>query len=142
MNREQSGFTLIELLIVVAIIGILVAIAAPMYQRNVIRSQIAEGLQLAASAKEAVGDFHMNRGGWPADNAAASLPAPNEIRGGYTLQVSVTNNVITIQYGNNAHSDITNGTVTLTATNNNGSLSWTCASGAIILPDQLPAACR
>ena len=64
MKRVQQGFTLIELMIVVAIIGILAAIAIPAYQDYTIRSQVSEGLTLAASAKAAVAESFANRGEW------------------------------------------------------------------------------
>ncbi|MEW8286547.1 MAG: prepilin-type N-terminal cleavage/methylation domain-containing protein, partial [Candidatus Thiodiazotropha endolucinida] len=59
--RKQSGFTLIELMIVVAIIGILAAIAIPQYQDYTIRSQVTEGFSLASAAKTAVVETFSNR---------------------------------------------------------------------------------
>ncbi len=142
MKRNQSGFTLIELMIVVAIIGILAAIAIPAYQRYVIRSQVAEGLNLSSGAQASVAEFIMENGVWPADNTAAGLPAGAQIRGDYTKQVTVEDNVIVILYGFNAHADISEQTVALTAVDNKGSVSWSCASGGTIKPQHLPDACR
>ncbi len=65
MKKDQQGFTLIELMIVVAIIGILAAIAIPAYQDYTIRAQISEGLTLSAGAKTAVSEYFMDRGVWP-----------------------------------------------------------------------------
>jgi type IV pilus assembly protein PilA len=65
MKRIQKGFTLIELMIVVAIIGILAAIAIPAYQDYTIRSQVTEGLNLAASIKAEVAEFYAQNGVWP-----------------------------------------------------------------------------
>ena len=62
MTKLQKGFTLIELMIVVAIIGILAAIAIPAYQDYTIRAQVSEGMNLAAAAKAAVAETFLNRG--------------------------------------------------------------------------------
>jgi len=142
VNRKQRGFTLIELMIVVAIIGILAAIAIPSYQSHVIRSQVAEGLTLSSGAQTSVAEFIMQNGAWPADNTAAGLPVGTEIRGDYTEQVTIEDNVIVILYGINAHADISGYTVTLTAVDNDGSVSWSCASGGTIKRQHLPGACR
>ncbi len=79
MNDEQHGFTLIELMIVVAIIGILAAIAIPAYQDYTIRAQVSEGLTLAAGAKTAVSEYFLERGAWPTDNATAGLADKHDI---------------------------------------------------------------
>ena len=129
-------------MIVVAIIGILVAVAIPMYQRYTIRSQVAEGLNLSSGAKNSVGAFYMNHGTWPTDNSEAGLAAETEIAGQYTAQVAVIDNVIEIQYGVSAHSDISGEIVTLTAFDNSGSVGWTCASAGVIQDQHLPDACR
>jgi type IV pilus assembly protein PilA len=65
LKLVQKGFTLIELMIVVAIIGILAAIAIPAYQDYTIRSQVTEGLNLAGAVKAAVAEFYANNGVWP-----------------------------------------------------------------------------
>ena len=65
LKQAQKGFTLIELMIVVAIIGILAAIAIPAYQNYVIRSQVTEGLSLADAWKTAVSEFYTNNGTFP-----------------------------------------------------------------------------
>lgn len=142
MNKHQSGFTLIELMIVVAIIGILAAIAIPMYQSYSIRTQVTEGINLSSGAKVAVSDYFMNTGNWPTNNSVAGLAAANEIVGDYTAQVAVTNNVIQIQYGNRAHHQINGQSVTLTGADSNGSVTWTCASGGAIDDSNLPSVCR
>ena len=69
----QKGFTLIELMIVVAIIGILAAIAIPAYQDYTIRAQVTEGLNLAGDLKAAVAEHFAQFGAWPADNAALGI---------------------------------------------------------------------
>jgi type IV pilus assembly protein PilA len=143
MNRAQKAFTLIELMIVVAIIGILAAIAIPMYLDYTIRSQITEGLSLSGSAKIAVSEFYMDRGVFPANNAQAGLEASGNIIGKYVVSVNVAGAVITIQYGNDANVQIVGQTVTLTANNAAaGSVNWVCASGGVIPDKNLPITCR
>ncbi len=142
MTKRQSGFTLIELMIVVAIIGILAAIAIPMYQRYTIRTQVTEGINLSAGAKHSVADYFLNTGGWPTNNGVAGLPDAATIAGEYTSQVAVAGNVISIQYGNSAHTNISGRTVTLTGSDNTGSITWVCDGSASIEIANLPRACR
>ncbi len=75
MKSIQKGFTLIELMIVVAIIGILAAIAIPAYQDYTIRAQVTEGLSLASAAKTAVGEYFMNKGEAPTTRTIAGMSA-------------------------------------------------------------------
>ncbi len=143
--KKQQGFTLIELMIVVAIIGILAAIAIPAYQDYTIRAQVSEGLNLAGGAKAAVTEFFQDRGTLPGNNSTAGLAEPTEIQGKYVAQVTVTAGVIDVQFGNDAHSVITDQAITLTPdTTNPGSVAWVCASaaGPEIENKHLPAACR
>ncbi len=143
MRKNQWGFTLIELMIVVAIIGILAAIAIPMYRDYSTRSQIAEGLTLAGSAKSAVTEYYQGRGAFPTNNAEAGLAAPGNITGKYVVSVSAdSSGVITILYGNDAHPFINGETVVLTATDYQGSVGWACASGGVIQAKYMPSACR
>ena len=141
--KKQQGFTLIELMIVVAIIGILAAIAIPAYQDYTIRAQVSEGLSLSAGAKAAVAEFYQDQGGWPTDNTQAGVEQSTNIKGQYVTQVDVTNNVITVTYGNKANKNIKLKTLKLTAADNTGSVGWTCAAGTADLKAKwLPAACR
>jgi type IV pilus assembly protein PilA len=143
MKKEQHGFTLIELMIVVTIIGILAAIAIPMYLDYTTRSQIAEGLNVAGGAKSAVTEYYQDRGAFPTNNAQAGLDAPGNITGKYVVSVSAdSSGVITILYGNDAHPFINGETVILTATDHIGSVGWACASGGVIQAKHLPSACR
>jgi len=142
--KKQQGFTLIELMIVVAIIGILAAIAIPAYQDYTIRAQVSEGLNLSGGAKAAVTEFFQDRGVMPTGNTEAGLALAGEIQGKYVLSVSVGNldGIITVTYGNSAHTTIATFAITMTAdTTSAGSVQWLCA-GAGIAPKHLPAACR
>lgn len=140
--KKQQGFTLIELMIVVAIIGILAAIAIPAYQDYTIRAQVSEGLNLSGGAKAAVTEFYQDQGAFPADNATAGVEAAANITGKYVTQVAVAAGVITVTYGNDANANITGATLTMTPQDNAGSVSWTCANGAGLQNKWLPAACR
>lgn len=143
MRNEQHGFTLIELMIVVAIIGVLAAIAIPAYQDYTIRTQVSEGLTLSGGAKNAVSTFYADRGRWPSDNATAGIAANTNIIGRYVTQVTITNGVIDIEYGDRAHAAITGMAVQLSPTTHAGSVEWDCASAAAEIPDKyLPSACR
>jgi type IV pilus assembly protein PilA len=142
MKKVQQGFTLIELMIVVAIIGILAAIAIPAYQDYTIRAQVSEGLSLSGGAKAAVTEYYQDRGVMPADNATAGLPVANTIAGNYVGSVTVgANGVVTIAYANQAHSTINGQSITMTPTPTAGSVTWNCAS-TTIADNHLPAACR
>jgi len=142
--KKQQGFTLIELMIVVAIIGILAAIAIPAYQDYTIRAQVSEGLNLSGGAKAAVTEYYQDRGSLPTNNTLAGLAAPAEIQGKYVSLVTVLNGIITVTYGNSAHAVISGKTIQLApSTATVGSVQWVCTSAsAAVANKHLPAACR
>jgi len=143
--KKQQGFTLIELMIVVAIIGILAAIAIPAYQDYTIRAQVSEGLNLSGGAKAAVTEYFQDRGAMPSTNTEAGLANIAEIAGKYVTSVDVTNGIINVTYGgtnNEAHAVITGDVLIMTpSTAQAGSVQWDCSSTTID-NKHLPAACR
>jgi type IV pilus assembly protein PilA len=141
--KKQQGFTLIELMIVVAIIGILAAIAIPAYQDYTIRAQVSEGLNLAGGAKAAVAEYTMDRGSFPDDNPIAGLSPANTINGKYVVSVTNVDGLITVDYGADAHVTLSTGFLELSPATSAGSIVWTCrAQGTTIADKHLPAACR
>jgi type IV pilus assembly protein PilA len=139
---NEKGFTLIELMVVVTIIGTLAALAIPAYQNYTIRAQIAEGLTLAAGPQTAVEEYYSEYGVWPANNADAGLSDQEGIKGKYTSEIFVQGNVVEITYDNDAHHFIRARKVLLTATDNEGSISWSCLGDGIIKNKHLPPTCR
>ena len=139
--KKQQGFTLIELMIVVAIIGILAAIAIPAYQDYTIRAQVSEGLNLAGGAKAAVSEYTMDRGEFPSDNSEAGLSTNTDIKGKYVVSITNEDGEITVDYGNDAHTILAAGNLLLSALTNAGSIEWVCKSDDIA-DKHLPAACR
>ena len=150
MKKVQQGFTLIELMIVVAIIGILAAIAIPAYQDYTIRAQVSEGLNLVAGSKAAVTEFYQDQGRYPANQAEAGLANATDINGNYVQQVAVTANtgVLTVTYSNtgnqSANANINTATLIMTPTDSGGSIDWDCTGGTILSGNLkwMPAACR
>ena len=134
MQKAQQGFTLIELMIVVAIIGILAAIAIPAYQDYTQRAQVGEAFSIVSSAKTAVAEFRQTQGGYPdaGDITALGLDIAADA-GEYVNSVVVTagTGVITVTMRNTTGvgSDIRNQTVTFTPpADPEGSFTWACAS--------------
>ena len=140
---KQSGFTLIELMVVVAIVGVLSAIAIPQYQNYVARAQVAEGFSLLASGKMAVSEYYNENGSFPTDNATARLGAANTIIGKYVGSVTVGNaGALTVAYNTTtAHEKLQGKNLVLTPTDNGGSISWACGVGTVGV-DYLPNSCQ
>ncbi|MBS0364430.1 MAG: pilin [Proteobacteria bacterium] len=133
MKSLQKGFTLIELMIVVAIIGILAAIAIPAYQDYTIRSQVTEGLNLASAVKTSVAEYFAQNGTWPIGlvgvNPALGYTANPS--GKYVTKVDVATGTIIITYGGQANANITGGLLDLRPRlSPNGDVVWVCGPHA------------
>jgi len=157
LKQVQKGFTLIELMIVIAIIGILAAIAIPAYQNYTIRSQVTEGLTLGDGWKTAISEYYANTGNWPVQ---ANLAGTCISAGKYESQVTVTTGgVIQITYGNQANAKISGCTLSIVPwTNANNDVLWQCGTASItggsatqvasaavsntLLPQYLPTSCH
>ena len=149
--KQQKGFTLIELMIVIAIIGILAAIAIPAYQDYTIRSKVSEGLNLSGAAKLAVAETYDSTGSMPNGNPSFGLPAAASIAGNYVSSIEVattgSTGVITITYKDSVGGNPpANGKKIVLSpdTSSIGAMGWTCGgTSATDMPNKyLPATCR
>jgi type IV pilus assembly protein PilA len=154
MKQMQQGFTLIELMIVVAIIGILAAVAVPQYQNYTVRGQVTEGLAMASEFKTAASEFRAARGFFPDDNVDGGLGNAN-YGGNYVTSINLSAGapddpdapaLITITYGDRANAAITDTTLGLRGgVNASGGVVWACGyaaapTAAAAVPDIAAAA--
>ncbi|MCP4046388.1 MAG: pilin [Gammaproteobacteria bacterium] len=141
MKKIQQGFTLIELMIVVAIIGILAAVAIPAYQDYTIRAKVTEGLNLASSAKTAVSETFLSSGALPSNNTVAGMAVAASIKGNNVSGIAVgVGGVITVTYSNDTN--IQGNNIVLTPnTASGGSIIWICTGGDVN-DKYRPANCR
>ena len=149
MKQLQKGFTLIELMIVVAIIGILAAVAIPAYQDYIARAQAAEGVELLAGGKTPMAEFFSDKGSFP----QAVTSVMGNISGKYTSTIRYNGGTPAAGVGTvtlealmkpaGVSKGIQNATFQITSTN--GGKTWTCSQGAgaaKIDPKYLPGACK
>jgi len=143
MKKVQQGFTLIELMIVVAIIGILAAIAIPAYQDYIVRTKVTEGLNLASAAKTAVSEYRQTMNAFPGSNGVAGLATAASISSQYVRSVKVGNNgVITVAM---SATDIPGGgniVFTPSFPAGAGAVAWGCTTNSTVATKYLPSNCR
>ncbi|HHT7398611.1 TPA: pilin [Neisseria meningitidis] len=127
MNTLQKGFTLIELMIVIAIVGILAAVALPAYQDYTARAQVSEAILLAEGQKSAVTEYYLNHGIWPANNSSAGVATSANIKGKYVEKVTVANGVVTAtMLSTGVNNEIKGKKLSLWAKRQAGSVKWFC----------------
>nr|CBA08528.1 truncated pilin [Neisseria meningitidis alpha153] len=127
MNTLQKGFTLIELMIVIAIVGILAAVALPAYQDYTARAQVSEAILLAEGQKSAVTEYYLNHGKWPANNSSAGVASTSKIKGKYVKEVTVANGVVTAtMLSTGVNKEIQGKKLSLWAKRQDGSVKWFC----------------
>ncbi len=145
MRSLQKGFTLIELMIVVAIIGILAAVAIPAYQDYIARSQVSEAISLSAGGKTPLAEYFADRGTWP----AASSDIMGNTAGKYTSTITLmgganaTTSSITVEArikNTGVNSGITAGLLSLATTD--GGKTWVCTTGTGMAAKYVPSSCR
>ena len=145
MRNLQKGFTLIELMIVVAIIGILAAVAIPAYQDYIARAQVSEAVSLSASAKTPLAEYFSDKGAWPVN----ATDVMGNVAGKYTSTVTLSANAgntlpsITVEArikNTGVNTGITGGLLHLDTTD--GGKTWLCTTGAGLAGKYVPASCR
>ncbi|MFM1990507.1 MAG: hypothetical protein RJA99_3464 [Pseudomonadota bacterium] len=141
IKQAQKGFTLIELMIVVAIIGILAAVAIPSYQDYTTRAKVSEGFAGASAAKTAVAEYHASNAEFPSNNTSVGFGASTGMTGNSYKSINISNNgVITVSYKKIGDAVADNATVVLTPTANEGTITWAC-TGTVTAKFR-PQSCR
>jgi type IV pilus assembly protein PilA len=150
MRHFQKGFTLIELMIVVAIIGILAAVAIPAYQDYIARSQVSEAVSLLGSGKTPLSEYFADKGVWPSNASTAEGGVMGNVAGRYTSAITITAGggvtttiVLTARMKDSGiNSSITGKTMTLHSADGK---TWVCSAttqGGTISAQFVPASCR
>jgi len=145
-KHAQQGFTLIELMIVVAIIGILAAIAIPAYQDYTVRAKVSEVLGMASSAKTSISEYYSTMGSMPADASAAGVNT-NAAQSTYVSSVSysVSGTGATITYTvTNLVGPANGNDIAFHGSGSDNGVQWSCnsAAGTTVPAKYLPANCR
>lgn len=140
--KSSAGFTLIELMIVVAIIGILAAIAMPAYQSYTVRAKVAEALVLGNEIKDEIKLYYESHHRFPRSNDAAGAPAPELLIGNYVTRIEVSDGAIHVTLGNfmpqHLHGKVLSMRPLYVDKSPASPISWVCGGGGI--PDGMKAA--
>lgn len=134
MTTRSRGFTVVELMIVIAIIGILASLAVSAYQTYIVRTQVLEGINFAAAAKDPIIDAYTNGGVAPANRAAAGMtPLATDARGSYVSSVEIVDGRIDITFGGPlAHQDIIGQSISVTPYETaDNTFIWRCGNAPV-----------
>jgi type IV pilus assembly protein PilA len=144
MKKVQQGFTLIELMIVVAIIGILAAIAIPAYQDYTIRAKVTEGVNALAPAKTSVSEFFISQGSMPASPTAAGFSgtiATKFVRTVGYSRTSATVGQLRVTIAATVSPPLAGQTIIMNGTGQTAAVDWDCVPGTLATK-YIPADCR
>jgi type IV pilus assembly protein PilA len=144
-NRIQRGFTLIELMIVVAIIGILAAVAIPAYQDYIARAQVSEAVVLVGKGKTSLAEYFSDRGSWPTDASEVLVNQNGKYTSTTTLGSGAGESTSSITVTAHIKSSGVNTSITsgqLKLATSDGGKTWNCTTGSNLQARYVPAACR